>query len=287
MKKNEAVAPAIETSPIRLSVDETRLIMRCATAGKPIPGDYHANAMAELGILNRIEISEEKDTAQKIAAIWKRARRALSAKDGEGLHQSMHDLERLTSDRDRNNTKYLFTLSDLGKQIARGINVRLNGQYIRNNRSGQAAIESALILPIFFFVIVGIFDFGQFLYFNQSLTMRLEAGARYAAVHGCKSPIASVCDPAVNVAVTNTADGSGAPILAHLSASDISASVSFHRSQDPTPQTPKPAWIANEEDRVTLSVSDYPIDLLLLPKFHRKASASQPIEWYQCYRDCK
>jgi len=160
-------------------------------------------------------------------------------------------------------------------------------EVVKDGESGQAAIESALILPIFFFVVIGIFDFGQFLYFNQTLTMRLEAGARYAAVHGCKSPIATVCDPAVNVAVTNTADGSGAPMLAHLSASDISASVSFHRSQDPTPTVPQPAWIANEEDRITLSVSDYPIDLLFFPKFHRKASASQPIEWYQCYRDCK
>ena len=163
----------------------------------------------------------------------------------------------------------------------------VRGRLKNSGESGQAAIESALILPIFFFVVIGIFDFGQFLYFNSTLTSRLEAGARYAAVHGCQSPLASVCDPAVNVAITNTADGSGAPMLAHLSASDISASVSFHRSQDPTPEVPKPAWIANEEDRVTLSVSDYPIDLLFFPKFHRKASASQPIEWYQCYRDCK
>ncbi len=157
----------------------------------------------------------------------------------------------------------------------------------KNLEAGQAAIESALILPIFFLVVIGIFDFGQFLYFNSTLNSRLQAGARYAAVHGCKSPLASVCDPAVNMAVTNTADGSGPPILANLAAVNISASVSFHRSQDPTPQLPNPAWVANEEDRVTVSISDYPIDLLFFPKFHRKASASQPIEWYQCYKDCK
>ena len=152
------------------------------------------------------------------------------------------------------------------------------------SESGQAAIESALILPIFFFVVIGIFDFGQFLYFNQTLTMRLEAGARYAAAsdHRCNSPIASVCDSAVNIAVFNNPTGTGLPVLANFTAANVSASVTTHQ------EAPAPAWFASAGvDRVTVSVSDYPIDLLFFPKFHRKASASQPIEWYQCYKDCK
>ncbi len=126
--------PVIETSPIRLTVDETRLILRHATTGKPIHGDYHSNALADIGILQRIEVPEEKDTAQKMAECWKRAKEGFAVKDGAKVHQAMHDLERLSSDRDHNDTKYLFTLTDLGKQLARGIGVRLNGKQMA--RSG-------------------------------------------------------------------------------------------------------------------------------------------------------
>jgi len=122
--KNES---PIETTPIRLSVEETRWIIRLTVAGKPMPGDYHCNALAELGILRRTELSEEKDTALKISECWKRAKAGFILKDEVKVHQAMHDLERLTTDRDRHDTKYLFSLTDLGKQIARGINVRLNG----------------------------------------------------------------------------------------------------------------------------------------------------------------
>ena len=52
-----------------------------------------------------------------------------------------------------------------------------------DKRRGQAVIESSLILLIFIPVLIGILDFGQFLYFHQSLSERARAGARYAAVH--------------------------------------------------------------------------------------------------------
>ena len=117
----------IEAAPIRLSVEETRLVIKATVAGKPIPGDYRCNALAELGIFRRVELSEPKGHARKVAECWERASRYLKGKDGERLHQSMHDLERLNNDRDRNDTKFLFELTDLGKQIARGISVKLNG----------------------------------------------------------------------------------------------------------------------------------------------------------------
>jgi hypothetical protein len=109
MKRQTAVtAPAFEASPIKLSVDETRLVIKATVAGKPIDGSFQCNALAELGIFRRIEIPEEKDTARKVAECWARARKALVAKDGQGLHQSMHDLERLNSDRHREDTRYRF-----------------------------------------------------------------------------------------------------------------------------------------------------------------------------------
>ena len=125
--KAKSMVGVYETSPIRLSVEETRFIIKLTVAGKPLPGDYHSSALAELGILRRIDVPEEKDTGLKIAECWKVARKALAAKDSEKLHQAMHDLERLNNDRDRNETRRLFELSDLGRQIARGITVRLSG----------------------------------------------------------------------------------------------------------------------------------------------------------------
>jgi hypothetical protein len=131
VKTRKQPEPVIETAPIKLSVEETRAIMRVSVAGKPIPGDYHFGALADMGILRRIEVTEEKDTSRKIAECWKRARMAFVLKDGEAVHQAMHDLEKLNSDRHREDTKYLVGLTDLGKQVARGIGVRLDGQYMR------------------------------------------------------------------------------------------------------------------------------------------------------------
>src|SRR5262249_9585186 len=53
----------------------------------------------------------------------------------------------------------------------------------RARRRGQALIETSLTILIFVPVLIGILDFGQFLYFHQSLTDRVRAGARYGAVH--------------------------------------------------------------------------------------------------------
>jgi len=58
-----------------------------------------------------------------------------------------------------------------------------------NNQRGQAMVESALVLLIFLSMFIGIVDFGQFLYFHQSLSERARAGARYAAVHGSNTTI--------------------------------------------------------------------------------------------------
>lgn len=52
----------------------------------------------------------------------------------------------------------------------------------RKAQSGQAMLESALVLVMFLVVLIGIVDMGQFLYFHQSLTERARAAARYGAV---------------------------------------------------------------------------------------------------------
>src|SRR5258707_5047703 len=53
----------------------------------------------------------------------------------------------------------------------------------RSDRKGQALVEGALILLLFLAFFVGTIDFGQYLYFHQSLTERARAAARYGAVN--------------------------------------------------------------------------------------------------------
>ncbi len=53
----------------------------------------------------------------------------------------------------------------------------------RKNQKGQALLETSLVLVTLLLMIVGIMDFGQFLFFHEALTDRARVGARYAAVN--------------------------------------------------------------------------------------------------------
>src|SRR5437763_1492718 len=63
---------------------------------------------------------------------------------------------------------------------------------------GQALMESALVILIFLSFLIGTLDFGQFLFFHQTLVERARAAARYGAVNPTDSA------GTVNVAVYNT-----------------------------------------------------------------------------------
>ncbi len=150
---------------------------------------------------------------------------------------------------------------------------------------GQAMIESALVMVVFFLLIMGIFDFGQFFYFNQSLTDRLRAGARYGSIHNC-GPDPSICVGAVNKAIYNDPVGGVPPLLAHLNDTGsapgwVSASVGTH-----TVGT-KLAVMTDNTEFITLTVHNYPVDLLLFPTFHRTGSVKVALEWERCYANCQ
>src|SRR5260370_18185354 len=52
----------------------------------------------------------------------------------------------------------------------------------RQNQRGQAFVESGLVMLVFLPVLIGVMDFGQFLYLHLSLTERTRAAAHYGAV---------------------------------------------------------------------------------------------------------
>lgn len=77
----------------------------------------------------------------------------------------------------------------------------------RGRRCGQAAVEFALIAPIFFLVLFSLVEAGRFMFFYETLNNATREGARYAIVNGANSlscptgppaPGSVACDPAGN-----------------------------------------------------------------------------------------
>ena len=66
-------------------------------------------------------------------------------------------------------------------------------------------VETSLILLTFLLMLIGTIDFGQVLYFHQSLVERARAAARYGAVHPTDTTAIK------NVAVYNNANPPGTP----------------------------------------------------------------------------
>jgi hypothetical protein len=59
--------------------------------------------------------------------------------------------------------------------------------YVRRGRTqtrGQALVEAALVLPIFFFLLIGLIEGGRFVFYSHALNNAAREGARYAIIHG-------------------------------------------------------------------------------------------------------
>jgi Flp pilus assembly protein TadG len=115
------------------------------------------------------------------------------------------------------------------------------GRNFRSER-GQGMVETALVLLIFLMLLIGVIDFGQVMFFHQSLVERARAAARYGAIH--PTDITGI----QNVAVYNTATYSGSPaILGNMTTSMVNV-------QDLDANTP--------EARIMVTISGYPIHFI-------------------------
>jgi Flp pilus assembly protein TadG len=110
-------------------------------------------------------------------------------------------------------------------------------------RRGQALLEMSLVLSTLLLMLIGIVDFGQFLFFHQVLTDRARAGARYAAVNPYDATSIQ------NVVVYNSPTApSGSPTgLFGLIPSNVTVT--------PTPSTGIPNY-------VQVKISGFPIHLI-------------------------
>ena len=126
----------------------------------------------------------------------------------------------------------------------------------RARQRGQALLESALTMLIFFPMLIGVLDFGQFLYFHQSLTERARAGARYGAVHTLGDG-----SDAVNVAIYNNPAGAGGGATALLPCIVTSCTANDGSAVQAT-VTARLSNAATDDSRVTVTITNYPFNFL-------------------------
>ena len=125
-------------------------------------------------------------------------------------------------------------------------------------------LESALCLMIFVPVLMGIADFGQFVYFHSSLTERARAAARYGAVH-----VYSDGTAIQNVAVYNDpspATGT-ASLLPNLTTSLVTATLSD---------------VNTDSARITVTITNFPFNFISgfmsQSTWYRTIIATEPYE---------
>jgi Flp pilus assembly protein TadG len=58
-----------------------------------------------------------------------------------------------------------------------------NGRSTRHSERGSGLLETSLIFLTFLLMLIGTIDFGQVLYFHQSLVERARTAARYGAIN--------------------------------------------------------------------------------------------------------
>jgi Flp pilus assembly protein TadG len=137
----------------------------------------------------------------------------------------------------------------------------------RRNQRGQALIESGLIMVIFLSMLIGILDFGQFLYFHQSLSERARAAVRYGAIHANNGNLATdIANFAVYNDPAGTANGATA-ILPSLTTNMVSATL---------------ANTGTEDAIISVQINNYPFNFLspFMSKstWYKTIRASQPYE---------
>jgi Flp pilus assembly protein TadG len=139
----------------------------------------------------------------------------------------------------------------------------------RQNQRGQMFVESGLIMLIFLPVLIGIMDFGQFLYLHLSLTERTRAAAHYGAVttYTDGSDIA-------NVAIYNDPAGAAngaTPLLPNLQTTSSTGEGYVTASLTDA---------GTDDARIRVTITNYPYNFLMMPASlnHRTITDTEPYE---------
>jgi len=115
----------LDIPTIRLTADETRAIMKAASATHPIQ-DYRCCGLVDLGIMKIVSIDPKDHTLARVKC-WNEIRKGAQNKEISRIENALRDLNEF--DRQEKKKEKGHILTPLGKQVARGVAVKLNGQY--------------------------------------------------------------------------------------------------------------------------------------------------------------
>lgn len=117
----------IETQTIRLTADETRAIMKASLNPKGI-SDYRCCALVDLGLMTLVAV-QPVDNTKAVAECWKRIRKHAAEEDRGKINSELQAITDLKYKASQCSKEKVYVLTDLGKSVARGVAVRLNGQF--------------------------------------------------------------------------------------------------------------------------------------------------------------
>jgi Flp pilus assembly protein TadG len=92
------------------------------------------------------------------------------------------------------------TVPSLQETPARTINFEKCGKSLRNKRRGAAAVEFAIVLPVFVILVFGMIEYGRMVMVQQVITNASREGARSAVLDGATT---SSVQSAVGTYLTN------------------------------------------------------------------------------------
>ncbi len=82
---------------------------------------------------------------------------------------------------------------------------------------GQSLIESALVLMVFFALLLGVVDCGQVLFAHQALVERVRGAVRWGTMH----PYDGTGNQVANLILFDRTDGAGAPAFLGLNRENV------------------------------------------------------------------
>lgn len=125
MKKENTktvIDKVIETSTIRLSMDETRTLLRAGMSKNPITA-YGADYLVGLGMLRQVTIRPDPKP-KEVERLWRQALHAVQRRERSSALTQLDKIRQLTEPQEKRG----YVLTELGKQVSRGITVRMNRQ---------------------------------------------------------------------------------------------------------------------------------------------------------------
>lgn len=155
--------------------------------------------------------------------------------------------------------------------------IRLRQQPCRRTGRGIAAVEMALLLPVLVLLPTAAFDLGRALHQHERLCQTVRAAARHLSTGDAADPARQA--QAVSLALYGRLQGTGAPVVPGLSASNVQILEPLS-----SPGVQLIATAAGPVSLVTVSISGWRYEPLLLPAWAsrpmRAVSATMPYQFF-------